>query len=331
MRLTNPKLPGTSGHQGRVNEYVFDVTCDHSSQHCGLVSATSAATMLVVMSRPSLVRLSSVSPSFGDNSLLIDDKMLLVWDMHPPEPQSREDPGWTPMMSTRPVPVAFAHPQAYPLKSVESHPTSSRELLVADAVGNIILTDWRADESVELTQRSTELVHPRALADKVTGLLPKSGSVSWRSDNMWVICVSALAITAPDYTCSVGAVYSSSVALWDLNINGKPTFTGTSFPEGGHRFRQVFLRIDAPYTDQECVGRWCRPFPEYFAVSSLSGVKGALISVWNMQFLHAPPKTFVLASKPIKVADFDFLGGSTAVPRIAAAFGHEIMVFAIGE
>jgi hypothetical protein len=113
-----------------------------------------------------------------------DDKTLLVWDMHPPDPQLEEDPEWSPMVATRPVPVAFAHPQAYPLKSVESHPTSSRELLVADAVGNVLLTDWRADDAVELTQRSTELVHPRAVADKVTGLLPRSGSVSWRSDNM---------------------------------------------------------------------------------------------------------------------------------------------------
>jgi hypothetical protein len=90
------------------------------------------------------------------------------------------------MVPSRPVPVAFAHPQAHPVKCVECHPTSSRELLLADVVGNVFLTDWRSDDSVDLGQRSTELIHPRAVADKVSGLLPRSGSVSWRADNVWV-------------------------------------------------------------------------------------------------------------------------------------------------
>jgi hypothetical protein len=88
--------------------------------------------------------------------------------------------------SDRPQPTAFAHPYAQALKSVESHPTSSRDLLVADAAGNVVLTDWRIDDSLDPSRKnvSTELGHPRALADKVAGLGSRSGSVAWGSDNM---------------------------------------------------------------------------------------------------------------------------------------------------
>jgi hypothetical protein len=57
---------------------------------------------------------------------------------------------------------------------------------VADAAGNVVLTDWRIDDSLDPSRKnvSTELVHPRALADKVAGLGSRSGSVAWGSDNM---------------------------------------------------------------------------------------------------------------------------------------------------
>lgn len=47
------------------------------------------------------------------------------------------------------------------------------------------------------------------------------------------------------YLYSIGATYGSKFALWDLGkLNGgKPTMSGTSFTEGGNRFRFVCLRI----------------------------------------------------------------------------------------
>jgi hypothetical protein len=72
-------------------------------------------------------------------------------------------------------------------------------------------------------------------------------------------------------------------------------------------------------------------FPDYFAISSLAATKGAIISVWNTNFVHAPPTTFALGNKPLKVIDFDFLGGPNKVPRIAAAVGFDVILFAIGE
>ena len=41
------------------------------------------------------------------------------------------------------------------------------------------------------------------------------------------------------FVCSVGATYGPRFAIWDLAKlqGGKPTVTGMSFPEGGHRFR----------------------------------------------------------------------------------------------
>jgi hypothetical protein len=112
--------------------------------------------------------------------------------------------------------------------------------------------------------------------------------------------------------CSVGANFGSTFALWDVSINGKPTATGTSFADGGGRFR------------------WCRTFSDYFAISALSASKGAAIHVYNAQFIHAGPTPFTLANRPLKVADFDFLGGPARIPRIAAGVGKEVVIFVIG-
>jgi len=45
--------------------------------------------------------------------------------------------------------------------------------------------------------------------------------------------------TFPETKNSVGATYGSKFSLWDTsNLHGgKPCATGTSFPDGGHRFR----------------------------------------------------------------------------------------------
>jgi hypothetical protein len=76
--------------------------------------------------------------------------------------------------------------------------------------------------------------------------------------------------------------------------------------------------------------RWSRTFPEYFAIASASSTGGAVISVWNAQHAQATPTPFPVAKKPLKVADFDFFGLPGEVPRIAAAVGHEVVIFAIG-
>jgi hypothetical protein len=119
----------------------------------------------------------------------LDDRTLIIWDMRPPMPPTQDElDGYTPLPADRAQPTAFAHPFAYPLKSVDSHPASSRDLLVADAFGNIFMTDWRADNTADAQAarrgNATELVHPRALAEKAAGHLPRSASVSWRSDTM---------------------------------------------------------------------------------------------------------------------------------------------------
>lgn len=74
---------------------------------------------------------------------------------------------------------------------------------------------------------------------------------------------------------------------------------------------------------------WCPTYPLYFAVSTQSHTKGALINVHNAQYVNAAPTQFALGARPQRVQDFDFLAAH-GVPRIAAAVGGMLVVFAIG-
>ena len=75
--------------------------------------------------------------------------------------------------------------------------------------------------------------------------------------------------------------------------------------------------------------RWCPTYPEYFAVSTSSPARGAVVHVHNAAYPHAPPTAFHVAPRPLHVRAFDFVAGR-GVPRIAAAVGRDVVVFYIG-
>ena len=117
-----------------------------------------------------------------------DDKVLIVWDLNPNlNIASPPSPGAT--LPERPQPTAYVINFPHPLTSIDSHPSTSKELIVADCRGSIFLTDWRSDpdENEQYSWRNhsvVELVEPRALADAASGLSTKwSGSVAWRRDS----------------------------------------------------------------------------------------------------------------------------------------------------
>ncbi|KAJ7694085.1 hypothetical protein B0H17DRAFT_1168601 [Mycena rosella] len=231
-----------------------------------------------------------------------DDKMLMVWDLYPTLDTSsnRTSPDSLGMSGSsspppRLQPTAYVIAFPHPLNTVDAHPSSSKEFLVSDARGSIFLTDWRSDpeEGDYDSWRMVELVEPYALAATSTGLSVQGGWAAWRGDN-------------PDI---VGAVYGSRYSLWDISRlqGGKPT-SGNSFPQGGHRFR------------------WCPTFPDYFAISTQSPLKGAVINIHNTTYTQ--PTAMPLAPRPHFVRDFDWLASRT--PRIAAAVGHKIIVFSVG-
>ncbi|KAH9967927.1 hypothetical protein BC827DRAFT_1169121 [Russula dissimulans] len=246
-----------------------------------------------------------------------DDKMLMVWDLRPnvdiPSiPQSRSPflatspeagGGGGGSSSTRPQPTAYVISFPHALTSVCAHASTTKELLVADARGSLALIDWRSDPSHAPADaawhhpRVLEFAAPRAIAGGA-GAFPASSA--WQQSN-------------PDI---IGAVHRSRFSLWDLSKlhGGKPTLSGASFPEGAHRFR------------------WCPTYPEYFAISTRSAAaRGATIHVHSALHVHAhvEPTAFTLAPRPLCVRDFDFMS-LKGIPRIAAAVGHELVVFYIG-
>ncbi|KAJ3480544.1 hypothetical protein NLI96_g8272 [Meripilus lineatus] len=162
--------------------------------------------------------------------------MMMVWDLDPVvaihSPGSPDGNGDVP---ARPPPTAYPIPFPHPLTAVCSHPSTSKEFLVADSRGSIFLTDWRSDPDANKLDRwrnlsVIELIEPRALSDAVSGSTKRwSGSAAWRADS----------------TDIIGATYGSKYALWDLSKlqGGKPTVTGASFPEGGTRFRHVSVSL----------------------------------------------------------------------------------------
>lgn len=106
--------------------------------------------------------------------------------------------------------------------------------------------------------------------------------------------------------------------------------TGTSFAEGGRTFRCVNKLDWFDSVSKIQSHSWCQTHPEYFAISSQSPTKGAVLHVHNYSYVHAPPTVFTLRPKPHFIRDFDFLamGG---IPRLVAAVGRTLAVFPIGE
>ncbi|EAU88287.2 hypothetical protein CC1G_11765 [Coprinopsis cinerea okayama7 len=238
-----------------------------------------------------------------------DDKMLMVWDLRPPKipnvntTHDEDEDDMSP--PPRPQPTALVIPFPHPLVSISSHPLTSKEFLVSDCRGSVFMTDWRLD-SADLEMQSNfrhsnlvELVDPAALAAACVGQSQRwTGSVGWRSDSLDI----------------VGGVFGNRFAIWDLaNLRGgKPVVTSQGVIDGGHKFR------------------WCKTYPEHFAVSTQIPTKGAVIQVYNLNFPHAQPTVFTLRPKPQFVRDFDFLSVK-GIPQIAAVIGKTVFVFAIGE
>ena len=75
--------------------------------------------------------------------------------------------------------------------------------------------------------------------------------------------------------------------------------------------------------------RWCPTYPEYFAISTQSPEKGAIVHIHNTNYLQAQPTVFSIHPPPHIVRDFDFLA-LRGIPRIAVAVGRTIVVFPIG-
>ncbi|GLB42200.1 putative WD40 repeats [Lyophyllum shimeji] len=271
---------GLSGHHAKINDMTF----------CGGRSEDSTRYVATVS----------------------DDKMLMVWDLHPTVDVSSHAPspgldlsenGTTPFPSDRPQPTAYVIPFSHPLTSISSHPSTSKEFLVSDCRGSIFLTDWRSDPQ-DMDQDSwrhsslIELVEPTALSDHLMGLSRHwVGSVDWRRDT----------------TDIIGGVYGPKFSIWDISHlrGGKPYASGVSFPEGGHKFR------------------WCPTYPDYFAISTQLPGKGAAVHVHNTNYLQAQPTVFNILPRPHLVQDFDFLA-VRGIPRIVAAVGRTVFIFSIG-
>ena len=121
--------------------------------------------------------------------------MLMVWDLDPCLDVS-SIPIQSPSMEVSPSPTSRTQPTAYviafphPLTTVNSHPSTSKELLVSDCRGSVFITDWRSDpdESEQDSLRHSnimELVEPRALSDAMTALSTQwTGSAAWRRDTV---------------------------------------------------------------------------------------------------------------------------------------------------
>ncbi|KAI5124016.1 hypothetical protein M0805_003848 [Coniferiporia weirii] len=265
---------GLTGHHGRINDITFVGGYDSDARHIASVS---------------------------------DDRNLIVWDLCPTTGADRgQEPDGTLFLSPNLAPhqpTALVIPFTYPLCSVSSHATTSKEFLLSDSRGSVFLINWRkdpneGDEETFNQQSIIELVHPRVLSEASSNT-PKylSGYASWRRDDVNII----------------GSVFGSEFALWDTSIlnGGKPFATGTTFSEGGRKIR------------------WCPSFPEYFAISAISVTpKGAVINVNNMDHLQSQAASIEIATRPHHVTDFDWLA-TRGTPRLAVAVERDVYVFPI--
>ncbi|KAF7295232.1 WD-REPEATS-REGION domain-containing protein [Mycena indigotica] len=235
---------------------------------------------------------------FGDDAAryvatVSADALMLIWDLYPtstPSSPSSADLSLSPPPRAQPTAYTISFP--HELRSVCSHPSSSKEFLVADARGSIFLTDWRSDPEETGTDgwRLFELVDPYALAASISA--PVGGCASWKKDNVDI----------------VGAVFGSRFSVWDISrLQGGKPLIGNVCLEGADRFR------------------WSPTLPA-FAISSRSPTKGATLNIH--QLTHASsPTTIVLAPRPHFVRDFDWIFLRT--PRIAAAVGRRIMILRV--
>ncbi|KAF7322726.1 WD-REPEATS-REGION domain-containing protein [Mycena chlorophos] len=152
------------------------------------------------------------------------DRLLIIWDLYPTStPSSPTSPSnLSPSPTPRSQPTAYTIAFPHELRSVCSHPSSSKEFLVADARGSIFLTDWRSDpeETGDDSWRVFELVDPHALAASHSAPVG-GGSASWKRDNVDII----------------GAVFDSRYSVWDVQRlqGGKPLMVFLC--EGADRFR----------------------------------------------------------------------------------------------
>ncbi|PFH47674.1 hypothetical protein AMATHDRAFT_151584 [Amanita thiersii Skay4041] len=237
----------------------------------------------------------------GENSMrylatVSDDKMLMVWDLYPKATSS----GLGKSSATL-QPTAYVIPFMYPLVSIDSQPASGKVLLVTDCRGCIFITDWKSDpgcheQNYGRHSSIIELFDPRSLATAAQATSTAS-SAFWR----------------PDTTDIIGAVHGSRFSIWDMkNLQGGRAFaSGICFPDGAHQFR------------------WCRTCPEYFATASRFPTQGAIVNVYNLNYIHAQPTTFNVASKPNTINAMDFIS-LPGIPRIVAATGRKLTVFFVG-
>lgn len=169
---------GLSGHHGKVNDMTF---CGGWGEDSTRYVATVSGIILTVSSTSSL----------SHRPVPADDKMLMVWDLHPtidiPSHNHQTGDGRS-VTPSRPQPTAYVIPFSYPLTSVTAHPSTSKEFLVADCRGSVFITDWRSEEDDRSHLRHSslvELVDPHALAASALGHpVQWSGSVAWRSDTI---------------------------------------------------------------------------------------------------------------------------------------------------
>ena len=138
----------------------------------------------------------NIPPSLLTLLLSADDKMLMVWDLHPATVDISSSvlslEGSPPQNATSPAdrlqPTAYVIAFSHPLTTISSHPSTSKEFLVSDCRGSIFLTDWRSDpQDIDPSNwrhsSLIELVEPYMLSDSTMGLsMHWSGSVAWRGD-----------------------------------------------------------------------------------------------------------------------------------------------------
>jgi len=260
---------GIHGHHGKINDMTFCGGGHDSARYVATVS---------------------------------DDRMLMVWDLHPAADISSPsiDDSVSPPATPRPTAYVIAFP--HPLTAVNSHPSTSKEFLVSDSRGSIFLTDWRSDpeDNEEQSWRHhslVELVEPRALSASLGYAVQWTGAIGWRRDSVEI----------------VGATYGSMFSIWDMSKlqGGKPSVTGTSFSDGGRQFR------------------WSPSSPDCFAIAARSSSRGAVIQIHDMRYVHAQPSTINIAPKPHIIRDFDFISSRGGAAVIAAAVGRELVLSSV--
>ncbi|KAF8333941.1 uncharacterized protein EI90DRAFT_2915957, partial [Cantharellus anzutake] len=166
-----------------------------------------------------------------------DDRRCILWDLYPSHSQDdQDDEAVSEMLSPSPTPfspipysIAFRHP----LRSVASHSSNARCIMVSDVHGTVSMVNWMDLESdstlrdaVWSGHKVVEFIDPAALSRSVSGLNSVwGGGASWKPSD-------------PDM---FGATYGPSWVVWNQRKlqGGKPVAKGEGFLEGGSQFRYV--------------------------------------------------------------------------------------------